>query len=67
MTTYDHAMLGVCGVLATGCQRRYGWPLVATAAVAAVLPDWDGLSLLFGAAAFDCDRAATTSPASSSA
>jgi len=53
MTTYEHAMLGVTGVLAAGLHRREGWPLVATAAVAAVLPDWDGLSMLFGVEVFD--------------
>jgi membrane-bound metal-dependent hydrolase YbcI (DUF457 family) len=55
VTTYEHAMLGACGVLATGLfrKRRYGWPLVAIGAVAAVLPDWDGLSLALGPAMFD--------------
>lgn len=55
MTTYEHAMLGACGVLATGLfrRRRYGWPLVAIGAVTAVLPDWDGLSLALGPAMFD--------------
>ena len=52
MTSYEHAMLGINGVLATGLQRRYGWPLVALAAVAAVSPDWDGLAIVAGAGAF---------------
>lgn len=52
MTTFEHAMLGTTGALAAGLHRR-SWQLVAIAGVAAVLPDWDGLSLLFGAAAFD--------------
>ncbi len=53
MTTYEHAMLGVTGALAAGLDRRWGWPIVAMAAVVAVLPDWDSLSLLVGPAAFD--------------
>lgn len=52
MTTYEHAMLGITGVLATGLDRRYGWSIVAIAAVAAVSPDWDGLTILAGSAAF---------------
>jgi hypothetical protein len=52
MTTFEHAMLGTTGALAAGLHRR-SWQIVAMAGVAAVLPDWDGLSLLFGAAAFD--------------
>jgi len=45
-------MLGITGVLASGLNRRYGWPLVALAAVAAVSPDWDGLTIIAGSAAF---------------
>jgi inner membrane protein len=52
MTTFEHAMLGTTGALAAGLQCR-SWQIVAMAGVAAVLPDWDGLSILFGAAAFD--------------
>ena len=52
MTTFEHAMLGATGAMAAGLHRR-GWEIVAVATVAAVLPDWDGLSLLFGASAFD--------------
>ncbi len=52
MTTYEHAMLGITGVLATGLNRRYGWPIVALAAVAAISPDWDGLTIVAGSAAF---------------
>jgi len=39
--------------MCAGLDRRFGWPIVATAAVTAVLPDWDGLSLLLGPALFD--------------
>jgi membrane-bound metal-dependent hydrolase YbcI (DUF457 family) len=53
VTSYEHVMLGVTGSLAVGLHRRYGWPIVAVAGAAALLPDWDGLSLALGAAAFD--------------
>ena len=52
MTVFEHAMLGVTGTLAVGLHRRYGWKIVAAAGAVAVLPDWDGLSILFGAAAY---------------
>jgi membrane-bound metal-dependent hydrolase YbcI (DUF457 family) len=52
MTTFEHALLGVTAALASGLDRRYGWPIVAVAGAAAVSPDWDGLSLLLGAAAY---------------
>lgn len=52
MTPYEHAMVGITGVLATGLNRRYGWPIAGLAAVAAVSPDWDGLALVAGSAAF---------------
>ena len=52
MTPYEHAMVGITGVLATGLNRRYGWPIVGLAAVAAVSPDWDGLTIVAGSAAF---------------
>jgi len=53
MTTFEHAMLGVDGALAAGLDRRWGWPIVAVAGFVAVLPDWDGLAILFGVAVFD--------------
>ena len=52
VTTFEHAMLGITGTLAAGINRRYGWPIVALAAVAAVSPDWDGLTIVAGPAAF---------------
>jgi LexA-binding, inner membrane-associated putative hydrolase len=52
MTTYEHAMFGANLALVAGVRRRHGWGLVATAAVAAALPDWDGLSFVFGPGAF---------------
>jgi len=45
-------MLGITGVLATGLNRRYGWPIVGLAAVAAVSPDWDALTIVAGSAPF---------------
>ena len=48
MTTLEHAMLGINGVLATGLQRRFGWQLVAMAGGVSVAPDWDGLTILGG-------------------
>jgi membrane-bound metal-dependent hydrolase YbcI (DUF457 family) len=50
MTSYDHAMIGATLAVAIGARRRHGWPIVAMAAVAAMLPDWDDLSMLFGPA-----------------
>ena len=52
MTTFEHAMLGLNGTLAAGLQRKYGWQIAALAAAAAVVPDWDGLTLLCGAGWF---------------
>lgn len=52
MTSYEHAMLGLTGAMAAGTMRRGGWTLPALAAVAAVLPDWDSLTILFSADAF---------------
>jgi membrane-bound metal-dependent hydrolase YbcI (DUF457 family) len=46
-------MLGVTGCAAFGLERKYGWQILAMAAVAAVSPDWDGLTLLFGPQLFD--------------
>ncbi len=48
MTVYEHAMLGIDGALAAGLQRRHGWQIVALAGVAALLPDFDGLTILLG-------------------
>ena len=52
-------MLGVDGALAVGLHRRYGWQIVAWSGCAAVLPDWDGLTLLLGAR---CHAAGVTVP-----
>jgi membrane-bound metal-dependent hydrolase YbcI (DUF457 family) len=45
-------MLGGTLALAVGAHRRHGWPVVLVAGAAAALPDWDGLSLAFGPAAY---------------
>jgi hypothetical protein len=52
MTVYEHAMLGATLALAAGAHRRHGWGLVAAAAAAGALPDWDGLTLALGPAAY---------------
>jgi membrane-bound metal-dependent hydrolase YbcI (DUF457 family) len=52
MTVFDHAMVGICGTLASGVQRRHGWQVVALAGCMAVLPDADGLSILLGMNAY---------------
>jgi membrane-bound metal-dependent hydrolase YbcI (DUF457 family) len=49
MTFFEHAMVGVNAAMAVGLLRRRGWPIVAMAGFAALLPDWDGLTILFGA------------------
>jgi len=53
MTTYEHAMLGITGSVALGLPQKYGWQILSMAAIAAISPDWDGLTLLFGADLFD--------------
>jgi LexA-binding, inner membrane-associated putative hydrolase len=52
MTTYEHAMFGASLALVAGLRRRQGWGIVGVAAVAAAVPDWDGLSILFGSTAY---------------
>src|SRR5919201_1944561 len=52
MTVYDHAMAGLSLALAAGLHRRYGWSIAVLAGVAAALPDWHGLSILFGPGAY---------------
>ena len=53
MTTFEHAMLGINGALASGLHRRHGWKIVALAGFAAIAPDWDGLPMLIDMAAFE--------------
>ena len=53
MTSFEHAMLAINGVFATGLQRRYTWRIVAVAGVAGIAPDWDGITILGGLQLFD--------------
>lgn len=54
MTTFEHALLGINGAIATGFYRRpHGWKWVATAGVAAIGPDWDGLPMLIDMSRFE--------------
>lgn len=53
MTTFEHALLGINGVLACGLHRRWGWKLVALGGVGAIAPDWDGLPMLIDMARFE--------------
>ncbi|MDR0871658.1 MAG: metal-dependent hydrolase [Planctomycetaceae bacterium] len=53
MTTIEHALLGADLVLATGLNRQFGWQLAALAGACAVLPDWDGLTILWSVPLFD--------------
>ena len=48
LTAYDHVMVGANLALLAAQQRRYGWSIVTMSAVAAALPDWDGLTILSG-------------------
>jgi hypothetical protein len=48
MTVYEHALVGIDGALALGLQRPHGWQIVALAGFATLLPDFDGLTILFG-------------------
>ncbi len=52
MTTYEHAMVGINSAIAAGLHRRHGWQIVALAGFAALLPDWDALTILLGANCF---------------
>jgi membrane-bound metal-dependent hydrolase YbcI (DUF457 family) len=52
MTTFEHVLLGVNGALVLGLHERFGWQAAALAGVAAAAPDWDGLTILAGAALF---------------
>lgn len=53
MTALEHALVGGFLITALGGTKRYGWQLAAAGGVAAVLPDWDGLTLAGGIALFD--------------
>ena len=53
MTTLEHAFVGANFVLASGFHRRFGWQLAAAGGVAAVLPDWDGITICWSVSLFD--------------
>ena len=53
MTTLEHAFVGADLVLASGFHRRFGWQLAAAGGVAAVLPDWDGVTICWSVPLFD--------------
>ncbi|EMI21591.1 hypothetical protein RMSM_01478, partial [Rhodopirellula maiorica SM1] len=53
MTTFEHALLGINGVLAAGLHRDHGWKIVALAGVAAIAPDWDGVPMLIDMSRFE--------------
>lgn len=53
MTTPEHALVGIHAAFSVGVHRRLGWQAVALAAVASVLPDWDGLLILIDIRLFD--------------
>ena len=53
VTTFEHAMLAINGTLAVGLHRRYAWRIAALAGVAAISPDWDGLTIIAGMKLFD--------------
>jgi membrane-bound metal-dependent hydrolase YbcI (DUF457 family) len=44
MEYFDHAMVGATLAVASGMQRRHGWPALLLAALAGMAPDWDALS-----------------------
>jgi membrane-bound metal-dependent hydrolase YbcI (DUF457 family) len=52
VTVFEHFMLGGNLALAAGLHHRFGWRIVAIAAVASAVPDWDGLTILFGSSAY---------------
>ena len=52
MTIFEHALVGINGTLAGSLQKRHGWQIVALAGVAAVVPDWDGLTIGFSSSLF---------------
>ena len=53
MTTPEHAMVGICCVVAAGLDRRYGWQIAAMAGVAGASPDWDGITIVLGMETMD--------------
>jgi hypothetical protein len=52
VTVFEHVMLGASLGLAGGFQRTHGWRFIGMAGIAGALPDWDGLSILWGSQAY---------------
>jgi hypothetical protein len=52
VTSFEHAGLAGSLALAAGLHKKSGWPIILMAAAVAALPDWDGLTLMGGAAIF---------------
>ena len=46
-------MVGINGAMAAGLHRQYQWRIAALAGLAAVAPDWDGLTIVGGLQLFD--------------
>lgn len=53
MTTPEHTLVGLHMAFAIGVHRSYGWTAVAMAGLAANVPDWDGLPMLFDMQRFE--------------
>lgn len=53
MTSPEHTMVGVLGAMALGLHKRFGWQIVAFAAVISNVPDMDGLPMLFDMERFE--------------
>ncbi|MGY8749522.1 MAG: metal-dependent hydrolase [Pirellulales bacterium] len=47
MTSPEHTMVGILGAMALGLHTRFGWPVIAFAAVVSNVPDLDGLPVLY--------------------
>ncbi|MEC8554929.1 MAG: metal-dependent hydrolase [Planctomycetota bacterium] len=53
MTTPEHALVGIHAAVATGLSYRYDWNLIALAGIASIIPDWDGIPMLFDMSRFE--------------
>ena len=53
MTSPEHTMVGILGAMALGLHKRFGWQVVAFAAVVSNVPDFDGLPVLFDMERFE--------------
>ena len=53
MTTPEHTLVGILGAMAMGLHARMGWAVIAFAAVASNVPDFDGLPMLYDMERFE--------------